>query len=85
MKEPIEKFSISRESEDGMVVELVGNQNTIANMLRSALMSHAQLRRLIIPIVTDLISDKEFLSLMMDDILTQIKKKDDEDDIIDLD
>jgi hypothetical protein len=54
-------------------------------MLRSALMSHAQLRRLIIPIVTDLISDKEFLSLMMDDILTQIKKKDEEDDIIDLD
>jgi hypothetical protein len=79
----IDRLCFIRQGENGMEVEIVGNANTLMSMLHSALMSHAELRRLIMPVVMNIMKDDKFIEVVMNDMLSALKPDHDEDGIVD--
>ena len=61
-----------------MEVQVVGDGNTLMNMLHSSLMSHLDLRKIIMPVVMKLLKDDEFLKVTMNDMLSSLKELDDD-------
>jgi hypothetical protein len=82
----VERLAFIRQGEDGMAVELVGRMDTIRNMVRAALQENMELRRLLMPVVVDLMQDKEFMLSLLDDVITEVvDNASDKDDSIELD
>ena len=76
-----------RQGENGMEVEIVGSAEVLHSMISSALMTHAELRKLFMPIMLNLMADDKFKDLCLNDIIGDIGKDlgidlDNEDDSI---
>ena len=69
------RLAFIKHGENGMQVEIVGEQSTLMSMFHSALMSNSELRSLIMPVVMSLTKDEDFLKLTMNDMLNTLKKK----------
>jgi hypothetical protein len=82
-----QRFAIRKEGDDNaMAVELVGDANTLSNMLASALMSHAEVRQLMMPVFMQLMKDEDFMMVCMQDMMASISpKEEDSDDSITID
>ena len=80
-----ERLAFIRAGENGMTVELVGRIDTLRHMIRATLIDNADIRQLIMPVIVDLMHDKDFMMSMLDDTLSHMTKGDDEDDTIELD
>lgn len=63
-----------------MEIQVVGDGNTLMNMLHSSLMSHLELRKVIMPVVMRLLKDDEFLKVTMNDMLSSLKELDDDEE-----
>lgn len=61
-----------------MEIQVVGDGNTLMNMLHSSLMSHLELRKVIMPVVMKLLKDDEFLKVTMNDMLSSLRELDDD-------
>jgi hypothetical protein len=82
----VERLAFIRQGEDGMAVELVGRMDTIRNMVRAALQDNMELRKLLMPVIVDLMQDKEFMLSLLDDVITEvIDNASDKEDSIELD
>jgi DNA-directed RNA polymerase subunit L len=68
------RLAFIKQGENGMQVELVGEKGTLMSMVHSALMSNAELRTLLMPVVMGLMKDEEFLKLTMKDMLDALQK-----------
>lgn len=79
-----DKLSFSRQGENGMEIEIHGNSDTLRSMIHSALMSHKDLRSLLMPVITHLMQSDDFRNLcitdMVDDIGSQFGLGNEEDD-----
>jgi hypothetical protein len=82
-----QRFAIRKEGDDnGMAVELVGDAHTLSNMLASALMSHTEVRQLLMPVFMQLMKDEDFMMVCMQDMMASITpKSEDSDDSITID
>jgi hypothetical protein len=84
------RLAFIKQGENGMQVEIVGEQSTLMSMFHSALMSNGELRNLILPVVMSLMKDEDFLKLSMNDMLNSLRKKmgmdegSEEDDTLDI-
>lgn len=76
-----ERLCFIRQGDNGMQVEIVGNGHTLMSMVHSALMTHAEIRKLLIPVFTELMKDEKFLLNALGDALSSID--DDDEEIID--
>ena len=82
-----DRLCFIRQGENGMEVEIVGNAEVLHSMISSALMSHAELRKLFMPIMLSLMADDNFKELCLNDIIGDIGNSlginlDDDDDPI---
>ncbi len=78
-----DKLCFIRQGENGMEIQIVGNANTLMSMLHAALMSHAELRKIMMPVFQGLMKDDKFFEVVMHDAFSAIEGKSDEEDIID--
>jgi hypothetical protein len=78
-----DRLCFIRQGENGMQVEIVGNANILMSMLHSALMSHVELRRMMMPVFMNIMKDDKFMEIVMNDMLSALKPDHDEDGIVD--
>lgn len=81
-KEP-DRLCFLRQGDNGMEVQIVGNANTLMSMLHAALISHSELRKLMMPVFQSLMKDDKFFEAVMHDAFSALEGKSDEEDIID--
>jgi hypothetical protein len=74
-----ERLFFIRQGKDGMQVEIVGNPQILMSMIHSAILSHIEVRRLMMPLLMTVMKDDKFMEVAMNDMLS-IMKGDDEDD-----
>ena len=77
--EETERLCFIRQGKDGMQVEIVGNPKILMGMMHSAILSHIEVRRLMMPLLMTIMKDDKFMEIAMNDMLS-IMKGDDEDD-----
>jgi len=77
-----DRLCFVRQGENGMQVEIVGSSDTLMSMVHSAIMSHAELRNILMPVFMAIMKDDEFMNIVMNDVLSKLKL-DDTDRIID--
>ena len=77
--EETERLCFIRQGKDGMQVEIVGNPQILMSMIHSAILSHIEVRRLMMPLLMTVMKDDKFMEVAMNDMLS-IMKGDDEDD-----
>ena len=85
-EEHIDRLCFIRQGSNGMQVEIVGSADTLMSMVHSAIMSHYELRRLLMPVIMKIIKDDKFIEIAMNDMLSHLSPEDsdgDSDDIID--
>lgn len=63
-----------------MEVQVIGDGNTLMSMLHSSLMSHLEIRKILMPVVMKLLKDEEFLKVTMNDMLSSLKELDDDEE-----
>ena len=63
-----------------MEVQVVGDGNTLMNMVHSSLMSHLEIRKILMPVIMKLLKDDEFLKVTMNDMLSSLKELDDDEE-----
>lgn len=76
--ENIERLCFVRKGEDGMEIEIVGNNTTLMAMIHSALLTHVEVRKVLFPVLMALVKDEKFLDIAMQDILDQLTGEDDQ-------
>lgn len=81
-KEP-DRLCFLRQGENGMEVQIVGSANTLMSMLHAALISHSELRKIMMPVFQSLMKDDKFFEAVMHDAFSALEGKSDEEDIID--
>ena len=72
-------LSFTRIGSNGMQVEVKGNADTLRSMFRAAMMEHHDMRKLLIPVIMDILKDEDFLKLGLDDALRAMRGEDQED------
>lgn len=82
MEENEDRLCFIRQGENGMQIEIVGNAQTLMSMIHSGIMSHFELRRLLMPVMMKIMKDEEFIKLAMNDMLSSFSDNS-TDDIID--
>lgn len=87
MKDPQqERLAFIRIGEDGMAVEMVGRPQTLQSMVRAAISDNPEIRKLLIPVLFEMMNDKAFMLSLLDDVVDDITgKMGDNDDTIELD
>lgn len=78
-----DRLCFYRQGENGMQVEIVGNANTLMSMLHSAVMTHAELRRLMVPVFMSIMKDDKFMEIIMNDMLSKLNPENDSENIVD--
>jgi hypothetical protein len=78
--EETERLAFIRQGKDGMQVEIVGNPKVLMGMLHSAILSHIEVRRLMMPLFMAIMKDDKFMDVAMNDMLSAMKEEEDEDD-----
>lgn len=77
-KENVEsRMSFTQQGEKGMEIAIVGSGDTLMSMLHSAIMSHTEVRKIIIPVVMSLLKSDEFMKLTLDDMVAGLTPDDD--------
>jgi hypothetical protein len=82
MDDKDQRLVFRREGDSGMAVEVVGDQQTLSNMLASALMGHSEVRQLLMPVFMKLMQDQDFMMVCMEDMMHAISPKDKDDDTL---
>ena len=78
-KENVEsRISFTQQGEKGMEIAIVGSGDILMSMLHSAIMSHTEVRKIIIPVVMSLLKSDEFMRLTLDDMVAGLTPDDDE-------
>ena len=87
MKDPhIERLAFIRVGDDGMAVEMVGKPQTLQSMVKAAITDNPEIRKLLIPMVFELMHDKSFMLSLLDDVVDDITgNSSDDDDTLELD
>jgi hypothetical protein len=87
MKDPhIERLAFIRVGDDGMAVEMVGKPQTLQSMVKAAITDNPEIRKLLIPMVFELMHDKSFMLSLLDDVVDDITgNNSDDDDTLELD
>jgi len=87
MKDPhIERLAFIRVGDDGMAVEMVGRPQTLQSMVKAAITDNPEIRKLLIPMVFELMHDKSFMLSLLDDVVDDITgNNSDDDDTLELD
>lgn len=67
-----DRLCFVRQGENGMEVEIVGSRDTLSSMITSALMNHAEVRRLLMPIMLGLMAEDKFKELCINDMISDI-------------
>ena len=70
-----QRLCFIQRGEHGMQVEIVGEQQTLMSMFHSALMSNAELRQLLMPVMMRLMKDDDFIKLGIDDMMNTLKRR----------
>jgi hypothetical protein len=79
-----ERLCFIRQGDNGMQVEIVGSPSTLMSMLQSALLSHTEVRRIMMPLFLTMMKDEKFLEVAMNDAMSFFKDdNEDEEEIID--
>jgi hypothetical protein len=81
-KENIDRLCFIRQGDNGMSIEIVGSPDILMSMIHSGIMSHYELRRLLIPVMMKVMKDDEFMELAMKDMLSKLSGEN-SDDIVD--
>lgn len=82
--EETERLAFIRQGENGMQVEIVGSPKILMSMLHSAILSHIEVRRLMMPLFMAIMKDDKFMEVAMDDMLSAMKgEEEDNEDIVD--
>lgn len=61
-------LSFTRIGKNGMQVEVKGNTDTLRSMFRAALMEHHDMRKLLMPVIMDVLKDPEFMLKGLEDL-----------------
>lgn len=87
MKDPhVERLAFIRIGDDGMAVEMVGKPQTLQSMVKAAITDNPEIRKLLIPMVFELMHDKSFMLSLLDDVVDDITgNSSDDDDTLELD
>ena len=86
MKDPhVERLAFIRIGDDGMAVEMVGKPQTLQNMVKAAITDNPEIRKLLIPMVFELMHDKSFMLSLLDDVVDDITGNSSDDDTLELD
>ena len=74
-----------RRGDNQMEVQIIGESNTLMSMIHTSLMTHLELRKILMPVVMKLLKDDEYLKVVMNDMLSSLNELDDdkEDNILD--
>jgi len=78
--EETERLCFIRQGKDGMQVEIVGNPKVLMSMIHSAILSHIEVRRLMMPLLMTIMKDDKFMEVAMNDMLSIMKGDQDDDD-----
>jgi hypothetical protein len=87
MKDPhVERLAFIRVGDDGMAVEMVGKPQTLQSMVKAAITDNPEIRKLLIPMVFELMHDKSFMLSLLDDVVDDITgNSSDDEDTLELD
>jgi hypothetical protein len=78
-EETNEILSFERIGENGMKVVVRGTADTLRSMFRAALMEHPDMRKLLMPVIMDIIKDPEFVKQGIQDLLSFNTDEDEEE------
>lgn len=78
----VERLCFIRKGKEGLDIEIIGSSAVLMNMIQSAMISHAEVRKILFPVMMMLMKDERFLDATIEDIMLEITGQDN-DDVID--